>query len=378
MIKKLTFVCSLAAAFLLFTSAKPEKSIGTFDSAIQDYFDEAECVGMSVSLFSGNKIIFSKAYGVKDLETEEPMQTSNVYKVGLSGRCLASIAIYQLVDAGMISTKDDISKWLGFEVRNPNYPDIPITVNMVLKQTSSLKENKDLKSISDLKEGSYVYENIWGKYKPGAYTKFLTGATILAAIVEKASGDRFDDYVKKYIFEPLKINAGYLNSDFQDGERVSSYLIKNGSQIKTNKYIYKAAKVNENYVLGESTFALGVNRNLMISSEDMSKILLTMINGGVCPMYKTRILSEKSVDLLLKPNKSNKRSAFSSIVSKDREGVLFYNANGNWNGTLDFWAFDPESKLGCVVFCNGIRNAEKYKDFAKEARSIFVNTFYAE
>ena len=374
MLKKLSFVCSLAAAFVLFTSAKPEASIASYDAAIKEYIESAEAVGLSTAVFSGNKIIYTNAYGMKDVENETPLAAGNVFKVGLSGRVLVSIAVYQLVDAGVLTTKDDISKWLGFEVRNPKYPDTPISIGMLLKQTSSLKDSKEFTSIADLRAESGA--NIWSKNKPLTYSKSYNGFVVLAAIVEKATGLRFDEYVKTYIFEPLKINASYISTDFGSGEKASAYYLKKSGEFqKTNKLIYKNPKL-EGYVPGETTVKLKVNRNLMISAEDMAKILLTIVNDGVCPLYKVRLLSEKSAQLLTKPTKSGKRSAAGAVSTKKVEGATLTYSSGSWNGHQSYWIFDKEQKLGIVVYTNGLHNGEISKKFATELSGIFANVFY--
>lgn len=370
MIKKIAFACSIAVAVLVLTSAKPDKSIARYDSAVQAVMADNGCIGVQTAVIKGSKLIFSKAYGVKNLETGEPLTTANIFKVGLLGRVLVPIAIYQLYDNKMLSLKDDISKYLGFELRNPDFPDKPITITNLLLQNSTLTdEAKSWKSIENLKSTDPDFNSLWGNGTPGStYNKCTKGFIILAAIVEKITGLTFEEYAKEYIFKPLQIKASYSPADFEAGDFALSYAFKNGEFKEYNQY----KKYNrDNYVPGESTFKMRVKDDLMISAEDLSKIIMTVANKGLCPLYKVRLYSEAASAIFLKPVKSNKRCRGINITTKWVEGMSIYYATAAWGGTNGIWGFDPETGEGFVAITNGVET----KDFQKAMREAWVDNF---
>jgi len=367
MFKKFAFVCSLAAAFVLFTSAKPSTPVAKYDKAVKSIIKDMDVVGLSTTVVSGNKVIFSQAYGVKNIDTKEPMTTNAYFRAGLCGRILIPIAIFQCLDNGLLNLKDDVSQYLGFELRNPAYPEIPITISMLLKQTSSLMDAKEWKTVTDLKNTDM--EGLWNDSKPGVkYKKCSKGYVVLAAIVEKVTGVNFEEYAKAYIFEPLQINASYTPSDYK-AVRVTSYSYKDGDYA-VNKSNYIKKKIEE-YTIGESTNKMGTTSLLMINMEDMAKIVMTMMNNGECPLTKTRLYSEASSEKFLKPNKANTRGAGISISTKTVEGVNIYTSTAEHMGTKVVWAFDPVSKFGFVAACNGANN----KEWMTEMRKAFGNAF---
>ena len=372
MIKKLSYVCSLVAAVLVLTSAKTDKAVAKYDAAMEKAVKELHCVGLQTAIIKDKGISFSKAYGLSDIASNTAMTTSNAFKVGFCGRVVVPIAIYQLAEQKKLSLKDDISNYLGFELRNPDCPDVPITINHLLKQLSTLSDaeghSEGLKSIANLKSDDPNFANLWGNGKPGVtFNKFTKGSNILAAVVEKVSGQRFDEYAQEHIFAPLGIKASYAPEDFESGVLATSYKY-NAGEFAPYKQYKKHSR--EGYVLGESTFKMRVNNDLLISAEDIAKILLTIVNNGYCPLTKATIFSEETAAKMLKPNKSNKRSGCCSISTKWAEGVLFYNASGAFGGTSGVWGFDPATKTGFVTITNGVAE----EGFQKEVREIFIDT----
>lgn len=357
---------------LVLTSAKIDKAVAKYDTAMEKVVKEFHCVGLQTAVIKDKSIAFSKAYGLSDIASNTPMTASNAFKVGFCGRVVVPIAIYQLAEQKKLSLKDDISKYLGFELRNPDCPEIPITITHFLKQLSTLSESdghsKSLKSIANLKADDPDFANLWGNGKPGVtYNKFVKGTIILAAVVEKVSGQRFDEYAQEHIFAPLGIKASYSPHDFESGVLATSYKYNAGEF--TPFKLYK--KYNrEDYVLGDSIFKMRVNNDLMISAEDLAKILLTIVNNGYCPLTKATIFSDETAAKMLKPNKSNKRSGCAGITTKWVDGVLFYYATGAFGGTSGIWGFDPATKTGFVTITNGVAE----EDFQKEVREIFIDT----
>src|SRR5690606_30777814 len=114
-------------------------------------------------------------------------------------------SIMQLVEAGKLSLEDDFSDLVGFKIRNPKYPETVITLRMVLSHTSSINDSQgyfNFDSINPEKGGSWA--KCYNNYEPGkGYQYCNLNFNMVGAVIEKKSGERFDQYVKKHILDPL-------------------------------------------------------------------------------------------------------------------------------------------------------------------------------
>ena len=99
----------------------------------------------SVGIIKNGKIIFYDTVGYKQINNEDSSQNikanyKTIFRIASISKLFTTIAIFQLVEKGLVDLDTDISDYLGFEVRNPNFPNIPITIKMLLSHTSSLRE----------------------------------------------------------------------------------------------------------------------------------------------------------------------------------------------------------------------------------------------
>lgn len=160
--------------------------------------------------------VFCGKPGQKDL----PVTADTRFRAASVSKMFTGFTIMQLVDDGKIRLDQDVSEILGFPLRNPNYPDTPITVRMLLSHTSSLRDGK-LYAIPPeysvreffVKDGKF-YEN--GDHfapagqAPREYFKYSNiNYGLLGTIIEKVTGERFDLYQKKHILKDLDIKADY-------------------------------------------------------------------------------------------------------------------------------------------------------------------------
>ena len=165
--------------------------------------------------FAGHRY-FAEKPGQKDL----PVTADTRFRAASVSKMFTGFTIMQLVDDGKIRLDQDVSEILGFPLRNPNYPDTPVTVRMLLSHTSSLRDGK-LYAIPPeysvreffVKDGKF-YEN--GDHfapagqAPREYFKYSNiNYGLLGTIIEKVTGERFDLYQKKHILKDLDIKADY-------------------------------------------------------------------------------------------------------------------------------------------------------------------------
>jgi len=153
-----------------------------------------------------------EATGAADLATGRPVTADDPVRVASISKLVVAIGVMRLVEAGKLDLDADVSDQLGWTLRNPAFPDKPITLRLLLSHRSSLTDAIDyvLPLDADMRA---VLENpkAWDAgHAPGSwfhYTNF--NFPVVAAVMEKATGERFDKLMDRLVLHPLGIDACY-------------------------------------------------------------------------------------------------------------------------------------------------------------------------
>ena len=219
-------------------------------------------VGLSIVVVKDNKICYKHTFGYNpdysDTTLRKPIPIDGIYVIASISKTFVSTSIMQLVEKNKLRLDDDVNKYLAFHVRNPKYPDIPITVRMLLCHRSSLNDSQygwTLKQI-DPKTGKH-WKECYNDYSPGERYKYCNlGYSLLGAIIENVTGERFYDYVKKNITKPLGLYASYNLTRIDSTLLVRAYLYdQKTKKFKKDNSIYNYSYYEdkqENYQLGYS------------------------------------------------------------------------------------------------------------------------------
>ena len=122
----------------------------------------------------------------------------------------------RLVDQGQISLEQDVSKYLGWELRNPLFPDRSVTLRMLLDHTSSVRDGTRyfiaagegrLKDFFDPNSEYWDAGEHWSdqiRETPGSYFEYANlNFGLVAEIIERVSGQRFDQFMQDEVIAPL-------------------------------------------------------------------------------------------------------------------------------------------------------------------------------
>jgi len=148
----------------------------------------------------------------KRLKPSTKIRMASISKMALA------LGVSSLVEDDIINLDADISNYLGWRLRNPNYPDIPITTRQLLSHTSSIRDPEIYWARAPQSLQTFIEENINAFSKgganiddsPGKYFQYANlNSGILATIIENVSGKRFDQFMRQAVFLPLEIDAGY-------------------------------------------------------------------------------------------------------------------------------------------------------------------------
>jgi len=368
-------ICAIALTLSLpsaeLSAKKPHMSgkERRLEKKLLNSMDTCHITAMSVVLVKGDSIIFQKALGVKDIESDEPVGIDDIYRIASISKSFSAAAIVQLVDEGKISLDDDVSDYLPFEVRNPNHPEIPITVKHFLTHTSSMWDHgfmrywKDDKYINPAKSPADTIATMFKQYAPGWGFAYSNRAyNMMGNIIEKASGERFDDYIRNHILLPMGItNAGFNLDSLDNNSLVSIY----SYSIKNEEYSGKAGRYQNinGPKIADGTYQLGVDgtywyptAGMKISAPDLAKWMMTIRDNGVAP-NGTRIFSEKAAKILktpYTPDPSKKHPYYCLglyITPYYFDGISLLGHTGSLFGLKSCMFYDRNSDWGFVCIC---------------------------
>jgi CubicO group peptidase (beta-lactamase class C family) len=150
------------------------------------------------------------------LTPDDPVRVASVSKL------VVAIGVMKLVERGKLELDRDVSGWLGWSLRNPAFPERPITLRQLMSHTSSVRDHDDQYAIP--LGGSVRVEladtNSWDPaHGPGAgYFKYSNlNFPIVASIVERITGERFDLWMRREVLEPMRIDACFNWPTCSDG-----------------------------------------------------------------------------------------------------------------------------------------------------------------
>jgi CubicO group peptidase (beta-lactamase class C family) len=224
--KRRAFLISAGALAMTFGSANGRANGSKF-AALEAFIAKEALArhipGVTACVIRGGEIVWSCAFGQADIERKVPMSLDALQNIGSISKTFTTTALMQLKEAGRVDLDADVNTYLPFTIRNPNHPDIPITLRQLLTHVSSLRDGisyAHLYACGDPKislgdwlrdyftPGARFYsptEN-FQTWKPGETWDYCNLAFgVLAYVVEQVAGEDFAAYCKRNIFAPLKM-----------------------------------------------------------------------------------------------------------------------------------------------------------------------------
>ena len=333
-------------------------SIGGLEAIMKRY----SATGLAVAVVDNGKIIYTNTFGYRNLDAKAPWRKDDVLRIASISKSFVATGILQLVEQGKLSLDADVSELMGMKFRNPNYPEKVITVRMLLSHTSSLSDSNGYFSFDSFGPKS------WNSYEPGSKYQYCNlGYNTLGAIIEKVSGERFDQYIYGHILKPLGVYAHHNVHELDPDKLVDIYTYDKttGAYKRSDAYPPIADKL-DNYTMGYSAPVFSPTGGLKISVADLAKVMMMHMNGGTLDGVK--ILDSTSSALMqseiVPTNYPGEKYGMAMLRTNDLlKGHRLVGHDGLALGahTAMFW--HPEEKFGFVIMTNGC-NAITDKVFA--------------
>lgn len=152
------------------------------------------------------------AEGLADAAVNRAVTPDDPVRVASISKLVTAIAVLRLVEAGTLDLDADVSRVLGWRLRNPAFPDAPITLRLLLSHRSSLTDNRDYVLPLDADMRAVLEDPAaWdAAHAPGSYFRYTNfNFPVIAAVMERTSGERFDRLMERLVLKPLHIAGCY-------------------------------------------------------------------------------------------------------------------------------------------------------------------------
>lgn len=187
--------------------------------------------GLAVLAYAGGREVYRFAAGVRRMDGERswPMTVDSRFRMASVSKMFTVFTLMELAEAGKLSLDDDVSQYLGFRLRHPSYPDVPITLRSLASHTSGLRDGKvysippSVSVRAFFMPGSPYWEG--GAHfapagqVPGIYFTYSNlNYGLLGTVIEAVTGQRFDRYQKSHILKDLGCRADYVPGNLEGPE----------------------------------------------------------------------------------------------------------------------------------------------------------------
>lgn len=376
MIRTTSLKC-LLVFFLVSISVRSFAQPAEAEAKIQEAIKKYEAVGLSVAVVKKGKIIYTHSFGLKDIENNTALSENSLFRIASISKSFSATSVMQLADKGKLSLTDDFSKLVGFKVRNPKYPETVITLKMVMSHTSSINDSQgyfNLDVINPAKNPDWA--KCYNGYEPGkGYQYCNLNYNMTGAVIENLGGERFDQYVKHHILDPLKLYGGYCVDSLDNSLFTTLYEYDTVSKKFTAAPMAYAPRREElkNYVMGYSTPILSPTGGMKISVPDLARYMTMHMYRG--EYNGVRILSKKS-SATMQAKISDEEGYGLAIRTVDNliPGKIMKGHTGSAYGLYSTMFFQPDEKFGFVVITNGCRDT--YSNGFNNLLATTVNILY--
>jgi D-alanyl-D-alanine carboxypeptidase len=187
----------------------------TTDNLVQEAYKPNE-PGAAVIIVRDGEVIYRKGQGLANLELGIPIEPDMVFRIGSLTKQFTAVAILMLAEQGKLALNDSITKFL------PDYPthDYLITVEHLLTHTSGIKSYTSMPEWLPLWRKDFTVQELIDFFKnqpidfaPGKRFEYSnSGYILLGAIIEKASGQTYEQFIQHRIFEHLGMKHSCYDS----------------------------------------------------------------------------------------------------------------------------------------------------------------------
>jgi CubicO group peptidase (beta-lactamase class C family) len=345
----------------------PNASIKVALSEIDEYIEKVQkdwnVPGLAVAIVKGDKVLFSKGYGVRRLDGADPVDADTLFAIASNSKAFTAAALAVLVEEGKLAWDDPVQKHF------PEFmmPDPFVTREMTVRDLLCHRCGLDTFS-GDL----LWYDTNYSTQEVAERIRFLKPVSsfrsrygyqnlmyiVAGLVIERVSGETWGEFVTSRFLRPLEMNRTTVSiADLQDN--FASPHNESGGQ---------GLRVLPLGNVDNAWGACGLNSSV----NDLAKWMIAQLNDG--RFAGKQILTTSRIDELFSPHTIIPLSAAArqaepsrhfqayglGYVLHDWHGRKVVGHSGGLDGMISYLAMVPEEKLGVVVLTNNESSASRF------------------
>lgn len=317
------------------------KTIDELKAAIEIVLDETQTPAVGIAMNNPDGSVWTTGIGQADIQNGIDASEHTMFRIGSITKMFVSLAILKLQEHGLVNLKDTVKSIIPeIAFSNPYAETAPILVEHLLEHTTGwndlhIKEFAKSGEGMTLKEAlDYHPQSRASRWVPGTRMAYCnSGPAVAAYIVEKISGQVYEDYIQHHFFDPLGMtNATFFNSDTY--QRLGAKLYANG---EAQEYWHILTRPSG---------------SINASPSEMLKFLRLFLDRG--KVDTLQLIGEASLNRMETPSSTKAAQAglvyghgLSNQSSEHNSFVYRRHLGGVANGLADF-SYLPEYQAGYV------------------------------
>jgi len=344
---------------------KIDNSPEAIDKAVRNLFDQTGAKNLVVMAYKGGKVVYSSTFGYRCCDAgveKDTLEINDIYRIASVSKNFTAAAMMLLVDRGLVNLDTPVNDYLSLigggksaSVVNPTYPEVPITVRMLLNHTSTIGGS------------NYAATEIFSKItysanKPGeVYSYSNMGTVVAGAVVEAVTGERLDNFVRENLLKKVDMPYSDYDSNKIDTTQGPKFvrLYSSTGTIYYTKSAYKPLFqdfTESDYVPGYNTGLINPAGNIKTNASSLGRWMRTLQLGGLSP-DGVRVIPAALVDSMhnsaVKISDTKEYGFFLTRTKSLAPGVWVCGHNGSADGanTSMYYGMrtSPEGKVIPVV-----------------------------
>lgn len=321
-------------------------SVDELLEAIEDTLEEHDVPAVGLALVGADGPIYVGSLGTADVATQKNADANTIYRIGSTSKMFVALAVLQLVEEGRLSLDDKVADLVPeIEFENRWEDTDPVRVVHLLEHTTGwddihLREyaHND-PTPATLKEGlDYHPRSRTSRWKPGTRSSYCnSGPPVAAYIVQKITGQDFEDYVAENFFAPLKMSSATY--------RLTEGVRQHGATLYSDG-------VAENYW----HIIMRPSGSINASPTDMARFLPLFLGRGT--VDGVQFVLPESIDRMERAETNNAAAlgleagyGLHNYTSPHKSWV-YHSHNGGVAGGLTEFAYLPEAEVGYAFMIN--------------------------
>jgi CubicO group peptidase (beta-lactamase class C family) len=344
----LAFVMGCAMASEISGDAKIKEILPEYEKYVPAAMEEFQVPGMAIGIVEGDKLVYAKGFGVKEVNGTDPIAPSTIFQIGSTTKAFGAALLATQVDEGKLKWDDKVIDYLPeFRMYDP-WVTREFTITDMLSHRSGLPDHfGDLLQILKYNQSHMIRALRYAKPVTGFRSGYAyQNLEYIAAgnLTEKLTDKTWNESINEKIFAPLEMfnSSVDLKSFLRSEDKAFLHRKVNGT--------VQAIPLDWKYMdwIYRSGPAGAINSNIY----DMSRWVIMQMNNGT---YKgNQIISENNIKYMQTPKTIVTPGSYYCLgwVYKESKPYPIINHNGGTIGHGSAVYFVPQAKVGIVILSN--------------------------